>query len=234
MTTQLSVPQRPLKGIIPHSHAERLCKCYDMAQPAFLYDMHEEVAVVLKRLLPSDVTLVAGCGYGRILPELARSAKFVMGIDPVRDNIRYGREWLKKIHNCLLLEMNADTMSYADCFFNKVICIQNSLSVFKSDPVRIIREFLRVARKNGEIILSVYSGNYWDDHLAWHEIKSRNGLIAEIDYARTKPGRLVCKDGNAFNMLTPEFVSEMANLLKTDLIIEKVNERCSFHILRKT
>jgi SAM-dependent methyltransferase len=233
MTPQISIPHSYQPNRITQSPAERLKKCYDMASPGFLYDLHQEVNGIIGRLQPSDVAMHVGCGYGRIIPELARSAKFVFGIDSSRDHIRYGRGWLKNIHNSLILEMNAGEISFADCFFNKIICLQSSLSFFHKNPETIIKECLRVATDDGEIIIATYSEKYWDELLGWYEIKSKNGLIEEIDYEKTKPGHLVCRDGSSYVTITRDLCMKWAMHFKAHMKTEQITDHCTFVILNK-
>lgn len=233
MMPRLPLTQKESAERIPVFRPERLKKCFETAHPDFLYHWHEEINAVLKRINRSDVLLCNGCGYGRNIPELARAAKFVIGTDPCRDCIRYGRQWLRYLQNALMLEMTAPAMPFADHCFNKILCLNNTFSLLHGDPEPLLREFLRVLKKGGEIILSVYTGRYWAELLAWYEIQSQNHILSEIDYVRTRPGLLICKDGHSLQTLTPELVSRWPVFMETEKQIEPVNEICSFIIFRK-
>lgn len=217
----------------PHSPAERLKKCFELAPPSILYNWHEEVLAVQRCIHTQDIVLDIGCGYGRFVPEFARSAKFVIGIDPVREYIRHGREWFKDIHNCLLLDMNPESMSFAESFFTKVICIQSNRCLTSADPLIIIKESLRVLKSGHDLVITVYNEKSWDNHLAWYEIQSRLGLIGEIDYKHSRPGWLSLRDGTFIRTVTNEQCHIWANKLKVNIIIEPISDYFSLCTFQK-
>lgn len=59
----------------------QLKRVYDIAPPRVSQYLDAEVIHVLKKIRPADLVLELGCGYGRILPTLAESARWVAGID---------------------------------------------------------------------------------------------------------------------------------------------------------
>jgi cyclopropane fatty-acyl-phospholipid synthase-like methyltransferase len=54
--------------------------CYALAPPRVRQYLEAETDHVLAMIHPGDIVLELGCGYGRILPLLARKARFVIGI----------------------------------------------------------------------------------------------------------------------------------------------------------
>jgi hypothetical protein len=62
---------------------ERLRRCYDIAPPRVQRCLLEEIRFVCQRLQASDFVLELGCGYGRVLWQLAEVAGLVTGIGRV-------------------------------------------------------------------------------------------------------------------------------------------------------
>jgi len=73
--------------------AERLRQCYDLATPAVRRYMDGETAHVMERMRPGDRVLELGCGYGRIMKDLAPAAAFVYGVDYSAASLRYAAEF---------------------------------------------------------------------------------------------------------------------------------------------
>ncbi len=69
------------------------------------------------------------------------------------------------------------------------------LKAFKTNPLKLLEESLRVTKKGGIVLFSSYSENFWDDRLQWFQIQAEHKLIGEIDYSLTKNGNIYCKDG---------------------------------------
>jgi SAM-dependent methyltransferase len=61
--------------------AERLKSCYDVAPPSVQRYLAAEIAFVRQRCDGAARVLELGCGYGRVLRELAGSVPMLLGID---------------------------------------------------------------------------------------------------------------------------------------------------------
>ncbi len=188
--------------------AERLVCVYDIAPPRVQQYLEAEVEHVMERINPSDIVLELGCGYGRILPRLARMADSVIGIDTSPASLKLGREKLKGISNCHLLNMNAIQLAFVDKVFDAVVCIQNGISAFHVDQRDLIRESIRVTKPKGIVLFSSYSDKFWDTRLEWFRLQSEAGLLGEIDPEKTRDGVIVCRDGfTATTVRSEEFFS---------------------------
>lgn len=54
--------------------ALRLKKCYDIAPPRIQKYLKAEIDHVLQKITSKDVVLELGCGYGRLLSQIATKA----------------------------------------------------------------------------------------------------------------------------------------------------------------
>jgi SAM-dependent methyltransferase len=175
--------------------AEGLRHCYEIAPPRVQRYLRAEIDFVIEHIRPDDRVLDLGCGYGRIIPRLAEKAKSVVGVDISSSSLVLGRRLLKGITNCRLQGMDATALDFPDGSFEVVLCVQNGISAFKADPVLLMREAVRVTRKNGTVLFSSYSEKFWEHRLEWFQRQAEEGLIGEIDEQRTRNGVIVCKDG---------------------------------------
>ena len=175
--------------------AEHLRKCYEIAPPRVRQYLEAEVAHVLSRIMPDDVVLDLGCGYGRIIPQLSKKARVVIGIDSSYQSLLLGQEMLKGVENCFLLAMNAVRLGFGADLFDAVVCIQNGISAFGVNEKELIAESIRVTKHGGVALFSTYSHKFWEDRLEWFKLQSEAGLLGEIDDEKTGDGVIVCKDG---------------------------------------
>jgi len=173
--------------------AERLRKAYEIAPPRVQQYLKAEIDFVLSRIKPSDRVLELGCGYGRVLPELANRAKVVAGIDNALPSLKLARGITAS--NIQLAAMNAADTAFADQAFDLVVCLQNGISAFHVDPVQMVRENLRLTKIGGRVLISSYSDKFWGDRLEWFELQAGKGLLGLIDYDATGDGIIACKDG---------------------------------------
>lgn len=206
-----------------HLSAERLRKCYEIAPPRVQQYLAAEIEFVADRLRPDDVALELGCGYGRVMEKLAGRARAVVGIDTSPSSVRLGRELLRDLPNCWLLQMNAVTLGFREDVFDVVLCVQNGISAFGVDQRALIAEAIRVTRPGGRVLFSSYSERFWNDRLEWFRLQAEHGLLGEIDWDATGDGVIVCKDGfRATTIGRAEFAALTAGLgVRTR--IEEVN-----------
>lgn len=208
--------------------AERLKRCYKIApQPVKKY-LDAELNFVLDRIGPSGLVLELGCGYGRIIPELAKKARFVVGIDTSISSLKYGRKLIRSTSNCLLIQMDATQLSFLDRTFDVVVCIQNGISAFHVDQEHLIRESIRVAKQGGTILFSSYSDKFWKYRLEWFKRQSEERLVGKIDFDKTGDGVIVCKDGFTASTIGRERFLELIAGLNVEMTIVEVDESSIF------
>jgi SAM-dependent methyltransferase len=188
----------------------RLKQCYELATKRVRQYLAAEVDFVLGHVRHTDRVLELGCGYGRVLAELAGKALEAVGIDNCADNIRTAREFLSCGARCELAVMDAAHLGFRGRQFDLIVCIQNTIGVLEVDRAVVVREGLRVARAGGRLLLSSYSDRFWDDRLEWFQIQVNHGLIGAIDRNATGDGTIVSCDGFRAGRLTPEGFASLA------------------------
>jgi ubiquinone/menaquinone biosynthesis C-methylase UbiE len=212
---------------------EQLRRCYDVAPPRVQQYLQAEVDFVVERIRPGDTVLDLGCGYGRTIPQLAEKAKSVVGVDISSSSLALGRRLLARIPNSQLLRMDATALDFPDGSFEVVLCVQNGISAFKVDPVLLMRETIRVTRKNGTIFFSSYSEKFWEHRLEWFRKQAEEGLIGEIDEEQTGNGVIVCKDGFKATTYTPEQFIALARECGVEAKIFEVDDSAIFCVIEK-
>lgn len=208
--------------------AERLKRCYEVAPPRVRQYLEAEQNHVLQKIRPGDTVLELGCGYGRILPQLAQKAGWVVGIDNSIASLLLGRQSLGGIANCHLLCMDAVQLAFRDRVFDCVICIQNGISAFHVNQQDLVRESLRVTKPGGTVLFSSYSDRFWRDRLHWFQLQSEAGLVGEIDQEKTGDGVIVCKDGFTATTVRPDKFRSLTAELDVDTRIVEVDESSLF------
>ena len=208
-------------------------RVYELAPPRVQRYLRAELDFVVKRLRPTDVVLDLGCGYGRTLPELARRAAFVVGIDTSAQSLALAREQLGRRPNVLLAHMDASDLAFADGSFDAVICIQNGISAFHVDQRKLIHESLRVLKPGGMALFSSYADRFWKHRLDWFERQAAAGLIGEIDPERTRNGVIVCTDGLVLTTVRPAEFEALAAGSDVRLEMILVDGSSQFYVLEK-
>jgi 2-polyprenyl-6-hydroxyphenyl methylase/3-demethylubiquinone-9 3-methyltransferase len=208
--------------------AGRLKKCYEIAPPRVRQYFISELAHVLKKIKPGDRVLDLGCGFGRIMPEMAQKAGQVVGIDNSYSSLSAAKKTNAGSSNCLLAAMNALHLGFFENAFDVVVCIQNGISAFHVDKRELIRESLRVIRPGGIALFSSYSDKFWDHRLEWFRMQAEAGLLGQIDEEKTGDGDIVCKDGFTATTVRPSQFLALANGLGAEIHITEVDASSVF------
>jgi len=207
--------------------ASRLKQVYDVASPRVKLYLTAELNHVLDKIRYDDMVLELGCGYGRVLTNLADKAREVVGIDASSSSLNLARETLGRTNHALL-QMDAATLGFRDRTFDRVICIQNGISAFHVDQRTLITESVRVTKPGGIALFSSYSDKFWEHRLNWFEAQAKAGLLGEINREKTANGIIVCKDGfTASTVRANDFLALTAHL-NVDAQIVEVDESSVF------
>lgn len=182
---------------------ERLRSCYDLATPRVRQYLRAEIDHVRARLSPAADLLELGCGYGRVLFELAGDAGTLTGVDTAARSLALARRNTPPGVTCRFVEMDAAALEFRDGGFDVVICLQNGISAFGVDREQLVREALRVCRPGGRVIFSSYARGFWEHRLEWFERQAAAGLLGPIDREATREGTIVCKDGFRAGYMRP-------------------------------
>lgn len=208
-------------------------RVYDIAPSRVQRYFKAEVEFVCSKIKRGDIVLDLGCGYGRIIPELAKGAKRVVGIDNSADSLHHGRKMMRDMANSSLLCMNAVELGFRDNLFNLTLCIQNGISAFHVNQKELIRESIRVTKLGGIILFSTYAEKFWPNRLEWFERQSEEGLLGEIDYEKTGDGNIVCKDGFTSTTIGPPQFERLMDGFDVDWHLEEVDESSLFCVMVK-
>ena len=203
--------------------AERLRKCYEVAPERTRRYLEAEIEFVLERMPPSSSVLELGCGYGRVLVELARKVSSVFGIDTSRESLAMARETMPGASGWHLVQMNAVRLGFRCGSFDTVICIQNGLSAFKVDQRRLIEAAVNVTKSGGLVLFSSYAQRFWEHRLEWVRIQSEHGLLGEIDRDATRDGVIVCKDGFRATTVGPDDFAALTSGLSVSTLVTEVD-----------
>jgi 2-polyprenyl-6-hydroxyphenyl methylase/3-demethylubiquinone-9 3-methyltransferase len=208
--------------------AERLKRVYEIAPPRVRQYLDAEVSFVLGHVKPGDIVLELGCGYGRIMPALAKEAGKVVGIDTSQSSLTMARELLRYIPNCELMLMDAVALGFEDDTFDVVLCIQNGISAFHINQRHLIHEAVRVCKPGGKALFSSYSEKFWEHRLEWFELQAQKGLLGEIDYEKAVNGVIVCKDGFTATTVSADEFRTLATGIDAEVQIAEVDESSLF------
>ncbi|MCG8375160.1 MAG: class I SAM-dependent methyltransferase [Chlorobiales bacterium] len=207
---------------------ERLRRVYEIAQPRIQQYFDAEINHVISRIDDYTSLLELGCGYGRVLKQLAGHIENAVGIDISPDNISYAKKYLAGESNCYVYEMDALSLDFDDNEFDMVICVQNGISSFRVDPAELIMESLRVAQPGGLVLFSSYSEKIWPERLRWFEMQSDEDLLGEIDREKTGDGVIVCKDGFRATTTSSQEFRQFCDQLMVEHRIIEVDESSLF------
>ena len=178
-----------------HLSASRLQQVYEIASPRIRQYLRAETDHVIRRVHGATRVLELGCGYGRVLREIAPHVGRAVGNDTSRPSLVLASSYLEGIGNCDLVRMSADRLAFSEAVFDAVLCLQNGISAFGADRERLVAEAVRVAREGGVVLFSTYSPHIWPDRLDWFRTQSRAGLLGALDEGRSQDGIIVCRDG---------------------------------------
>ncbi|MCD4792930.1 MAG: class I SAM-dependent methyltransferase [Bacteroidales bacterium] len=209
-------------------NAIKMQKCYEIAPARVKQFLEAEIEFVLKKVDQTDTVLDLGCGYGRVSVELLKKVKKIVGIDISKENIELAKKITRINTNCEFYVMDAIDLKFSDNCFDTVICIQNGISAFKVNPLKLMKESIRVTRKGGTVLFSTYSKKFWKDRLEWFQIQSDQNLIGKIDYELTKNGVVICKDGFKAVTYSEQELYELASNFNVQTTIYEIDNSSIF------
>jgi len=214
--------------------AARLKKCYDIAPSRVRQYFQAEIDFVLKSISRKDIVLDLGCGYGRVIPFLAKKAKFVHGIDTSISSLQFAKEFLKDIPHHSIHLMDAGKLTFSANTMDVVLCLQNGISAFHKDQRALVKEAVRVTKPGGRALFSTYSEKFWEHQLKWFMLQSKAGLLGEIDPEHTRNGNIVCKDGFTASTITPKKFHELTRWIRDIKVsVKEVDNSCLFFLIKK-
>jgi 2-polyprenyl-6-hydroxyphenyl methylase/3-demethylubiquinone-9 3-methyltransferase len=212
---------------------ERLRKVYELAPPRVRQYLEAEIRFLQYRLHPGDEVLELGCGYGRVMLELAPKVRRILGVDISEESLELGRKLAGSKPNVEYHEMDALELTFPNGTFDAVVCIQNGICAFHVNPEKLMLEALRATRRGGCAFFSSYVEAFWPHRLEWFELQARHGLVGEIDYDQTGDGVIVCKDGFRAGAMERQDFRSLCARLRLNAEITEVDASSTFCVIAK-
>lgn len=137
------------------------------------------LSIILDFIQPRDRVLDVGCGDGWYSSKMADKGAIVHGIDFSERAVAFAR--LIDIRN--VYDIGSSTnLPYPNDFFDVVTCIQVLEHIEQEDAEASLKEFKRVLKPNGKLIISVPSilRPMSKAHLRHYTLKSLNDLVHDF------------------------------------------------------
>ncbi|MFA5877769.1 MAG: class I SAM-dependent methyltransferase [Candidatus Staskawiczbacteria bacterium] len=135
-------------------------KMIDNKAPELIQEFLDgEIDFISAHIKPNSLILEIGCGYGRLLKIMAEKSKRVIGIDFSNRMVELSKENLGAKNNVNIQLMEADKLTFSDDSFDYVVCLDNSFGNMPEIELDVLKEMKRVCKKDGEIVISVFSEN---------------------------------------------------------------------------
>ena len=115
---------------------------------------------LLKVVKPNSIILDVGCGEGMHLKLLAKISKKLFGIDYSKSMLEIARRELSNFNNVELFLEEANKTHFQNNYFDYSICMFNTFgNIPPPEQKSVLDELKRITKKDGKIIISVYSEN---------------------------------------------------------------------------
>ncbi len=97
-----------------------------------------------------EIILDAGCGDGKFLIKISKKARKVYGVDITKESFKKVKQ--KSPKNLIFKEMSIENLKFKDRYFDKVVCVETLEHLL--NPRKAIKEFNRILKTNGQLILT--------------------------------------------------------------------------------
>ena len=212
-------------------NAHRMFQVYETQLPRVKQYLQAEIEFVKRNLSQTQSVLELGAGYGRIIRELAPCCGSIAGIDISPESVALGREYLKDCPNANMIVMDVHRLGFSQPF-DVILCLQNGLSAMRADAA-LIDKVLDTLAEDGAAYFSSYSAKFWDSRLKWFEEQAAKGLLGDIDYAETKDGVIICRDGFKAVTHSPLDFQKIGEASGYPYQVREVDESSVFLIIHK-
>ena len=112
---------------------------------------------LLKNIKKNSLILDVGCGFGKDIKLLVNIAENITGIDYDQEAVKEAQKNLSRFRNVNVFLENARKIHFKNNTFDYVICMGNTFGNLNKDKLKILKEMKRVAKKEGRIIVCLYS-----------------------------------------------------------------------------
>ncbi len=138
-----------------------------------------------KNITKNAKVLDVGCGNGKSLKDILDITQNLTGIDHEKRAVDNARRNFSKNKNVKIVLADARILPFHEKSFDFVICI-GTFANFVGYENKALSEMRRVLKKNGSIIISVYSEDAFEDRIRLYNklnspIKEINGTTVIFD-----------------------------------------------------
>ena len=117
-----------------------------------------------KIISKGTIVLSVACGEGREISYILDIAKEIIGLDHDKEIVKTAKFNFKNNKNVEILLADAKRIPFKDGFFYYVISM-GGITNFGRSKIKILNEMSRVLKPNGQIILSCYSEDAFDERM---------------------------------------------------------------------
>ena len=122
-------------------------------------------AIYLKKNITKNAeVLEVGCGDGRTLNDVINITKNLVGIDHDPNAVFKTKRNLKKYKTIKILRAEATKLPFKEKTFDFVLCM-TTFANFGNKKYKVLKEMKRVLKDNGQIIISVFSENAFNERI---------------------------------------------------------------------
>jgi len=190
--------------------------CIKTTNPLIRDWLTKENLYLQKNIKKDSIVLDVGCGFGRNIKAIIRIAQKITGIDNNKKLFNKIKEKLSKFKNVEVFLEDAKKMHFSDNVFDYTICMGNTFGDFRKDKVGILKEMKRVTKKEGKIIISVYSENALNTRIEEYE-------KVGVKIKKIRDGAVYTEDGLIFEQFTKPQLEKLFNSTNLKVKILKLN-----------
>jgi 2-polyprenyl-6-hydroxyphenyl methylase/3-demethylubiquinone-9 3-methyltransferase len=185
--------------------------------PPLFKDWFERENLYLRKIITKNsVVLDVGCGSGKNIKEIANIAQRVVGIDNDELFFKENEKTLLEFKNVEVFLEDAQKMHFKTNTFDYTICMGATFGNFGLNKAKILKEMKRVTKKDGKIIVSVYSEKALPVRLKVY--KKIGFLINKF----SKDGTVIGEEGVISEQFSKEKLKNIFNEIDLDVKITKL------------
>lgn len=146
--------------------------------PAYKKWFVEEKKYLEQNIGKDSKVLDVGCGDGRSILDIISLTQNIVGIDHDQGVIEVVTENFSQYPNIKFLQTDATALPFEDNMFDAVICM-TTFANFAGNKIAALQEMRRVIKEKGQIILSVFSEDAFEERMKLYRSMDLN--IKRID-----------------------------------------------------
>ncbi len=215
-----SESKRPPKANIleepPKSNLDYWRDYLKNAHPLIKDWLNKEEEYLKKHVKKGSTVLDVGCGFGRNMRAIADIAGKIIGIDNDAALFDEIKQNLADLKNIGVLLGDATELPFKNGTFDYVVCMGNTFGNLGDSKLKALSEMKRVAKKDGKIIISVYSENALDVRL--REYKKIGVKIKKVEN-----GTVYTEDGLILEQFDKKRLTELFSSIGLKAKIVELN-----------